>query len=196
MHTNPAFRGVEAAQNIAAARAHGMGMLSINGDEGPLISHIPFLLSEDGTRVEAHLTRSNPILRAIDAPQAAVLAVTLGAAYVSPDWYGIEDQVPTMNYIAIHLRGRLSLAPEDGLAAHLDRLSAAFEGRFDKLPWTSDKMSDGVMERMMRMIRPVVLDVTEISGTWKLNQNKPDAVRLAAADHVADAAIARAMREA
>lgn len=196
MHSNPSFRREPDAKSLDAARAHGIGSLCLNGDAGPMMSHIPFWLDESGTRAEAHLTRSNPILKALEVPQPALIAVTKGAAYISPDWYGIEDQVPTLNYIAIHLRGTLSRCPQDSLKAHLDRLSARFEGQFDKVPWTSDKMSEGVMDKMMRAIVPVVLDVTDVQATWKLNQNKPDAVRLAAADHVSDPVISAAMKEA
>lgn len=39
---------------------------------------------------------------------------------------------------------------------------------------------------MMRQIVPDRLTVTGIDGTWKLNQNKPDKVRLRAADKVAE----------
>jgi len=45
-----------------------------------------------------------------------------------------------------------------------------------------------VLERMMRQIVPCALRVEEIAGTWKLGQNKPDAVRLRAADHLEPAA--------
>lgn len=194
MHSNPAFRRQSAARSIKAARDHGMGILSINGAAGPLASHLPFLLSEDGQRVEMHLTRSNAILRDLSAPKPALLAVTVAASYVSPDWYGAEDQVPTLNYIAIHLRGSLSRLPDATLRGHIDALSAHFEGQYDKVPWTSDKMSDGVMERMMKAIAPVVLDVGSVDATWKLNQNKPDEQRLSAAGAVSDPVISSAMR--
>jgi transcriptional regulator len=41
------------------------------------------------------------------------------------------------------------------------------------------------MPRMMRMILPFRLSVSAVDGTWKLNQNKTDAVRSAAAGHLA-----------
>jgi transcriptional regulator len=105
-----------------------------------------------------------------------MLAVTGPDAYVSPDWYGAPDQVPTWNYIAVHLRGRLEPVPDDALHGHLDRLSADFETRLaPKRPWTSDKMGPGVMDRMMRGILPFRLLVEDVQGTWKLGQNKtPD----------------------
>ena len=194
MHPNPVFRRTPEALALDAARQHGIGLLSINGPEGPLLAHIPFLLDAAGTGVTAHLARSNPILRALDTPQTAALAVTLGAAYVSPDWYGMDDQVPTLNYIAIHLRGTLARLPEDGLRAHVDALSARFEAGLDKRPWTSDKMSPGTMERMMRAIVPVALEVASVDSTWKLNQNKPAEARRSAAARIADPVIAAAMR--
>ncbi|MDE3028333.1 MAG: FMN-binding negative transcriptional regulator, partial [Paracoccaceae bacterium] len=92
------------------------------------------------------------------------------------------DQVPTWNYVAVHLRGTLELLPEDSLRGMLDRLSAHFEARLlPKTPWTSHKMAEGVMERMMRMIVPCRLTIRDVQGTWKLAQNKPETARLGAA---------------
>lgn len=189
MHPNPVYRKADHLQNVTFARARSFGVLALNATEGPLISHIPFQLSQDGTRLEAHLVRSNPMLRVLgdNGGQSAVIAVSGADSYVSPDWYGIVDQVPTWNYVAVHLRGTLRMLPQDALGGVLDRLSAAMETHLLPKPvWTMDKMSDGVAEKMMRMIVPIAMDITEITGTWKLSQNKPDAVRLGAASGVAD----------
>jgi transcriptional regulator len=185
MHPNPAFRTEAAAQNLAFARARGFGTLCLNGPEAPMLSHVPFVLNDDGTEAELHLVRSNPIARAVTEATPAVLAVIGPDGYVSPDWYDTPDQVPTWNYVAVHLRGHLSLADPDTLRAHLDTVSAAFEGRLPKTPWTTDKMSEGVMDRMMRQILPFRFTVAEVHGTWKLNQNKTRAARLGAADAIA-----------
>ncbi len=179
MHPNPAFRQSPRAADLAFARAVGFG---------PLIAHIPFLIDDAGTSVDLHLARSNPFLRLLDTARPAVIAVNGPHAYVSPDWYGVPDQVPTWNYVAVHLRGTLTRLDPEAMRDMLDRQSAAMEAPLaPKRPWTADKMSDGVMERMMRAITPCRLTLTDVRGTWKLNQNKPDDVRLAAADHVATA---------
>lgn len=187
MHPNPAFRATPMDQNLAFARARGFGILSVNGAEGPLAAHVPFLLSADGGFAELHLARSNPVGRAaLAGPVPALIAVSGADAYVSPDWYGADDQVPTWNYIAVHLRGVLQALPEDHLRAHVDALSAEHETRLlPKQPWVSDKMSEGAMPRMLRMILPFRFDVTAVEGTWKLNQNKTPEVRTRAADHLA-----------
>lgn len=184
MHPNPAFRGAAVAFNLDFAREAGFGMLAAAADGAPLISHIPFLLNAEGDAAEFHLVRSNPIVRL--GTVAARLAVQGPHSYVSPDWYGVPDQVPTWNYVAVHLVGEIVPRPQAEMRDLLDRQSAAYEaGLLPKAPWTADKMSDGVMDRMMRQIVPFRMHVAEVHGTWKLGQNKAEAVRLAAADHVA-----------
>lgn len=185
MHPNPAFRQMPDKANRSFARERGFGILSVNGSEGPLLSHVPFLLSDDGKVAELHLVRSNPIVRALSEPVSAVVAVSGPDSYVSPDWYGIDDQVPTWNYVAVHLRGQLIKEPPDKLRDLLNRLSARFEADLlPKTPWLSGKMSDGVMDKMMRQIVPFRLEITSIDGTWKLGQNKTDEARSNAASQM------------
>jgi transcriptional regulator len=140
MHPNPVFRSGTEAAALAMARARSFGILSVNGTAGPLAAHVPFDLGEG--EVFFHLARSNPIAHAA-LPAAAVLMVSGPDAYVSPDWYGVEDQVPTWNYIAVHLRGVLEPLPPEALRPHLARLSHHMEAQLAPKPvWTMDKMSD------------------------------------------------------
>lgn len=185
MHPNPAFRQEPIDRNLAFARARGFGILTVNGPEGPLAAHVPFLLNEDASFAELHLARSNPIARA-GLPAPALIAVSGPDAYISPDWYGphseVPDQVPTWNYVAVHLRGTLEPLSDESLRPHVDALSAQHEGRIvGKRPWTSAKMTEGALPRMMRMILPFRFKVTSIDGTWKLNQNKTPEIRARAA---------------
>ena len=101
--------------------------------------------------------------------------------YVSPDWYGDAAQVPTWNYVAVHLRGRLSLRPPETLRPHLEALSARFEEALPKTPWRLSKVPEAQLAKLERMILPVRLEIEETDGTWKLGQNKPEAMRLGAA---------------
>ena len=186
MHPNPIFHDADAARNLGFARERGFGVLAVNGADGPLISHVPFLLDPEGRYAELHLVRSNPIARALAAPLQARIAVSGADSYVSPDWYGVPDQVPTWNYVAVHLTGTLELRPEAELRGLLDRQSAFYEaGLSPKTPWTADKMTPEALERMMRQIVPCRMSVTGVDGTWKLGQNKADAVRQAAAAQMA-----------
>ena len=219
MHPNPVFHTASRAENLAFARTRAFGVLAVAAaDAAPMLSHVPFDLvqaaeQEDGRGLWAdlHLVRSNPIARALgqalgqapDVGLPARLAVSGPDGYISPDWYGIDDQVPTWNYVAVHLTGRLERRPDAELRGVIDRLSDLFEDRLaPKTPWRSAKMPPEALERMMRAIVPVRLWIESVDGTWKLAQNKPEAVRLAAAGALETgqgmelAALAALMRDA
>ncbi|WP_136634437.1 FMN-binding negative transcriptional regulator [Pseudooceanicola onchidii] len=182
MHPNPIYHVGTRDDCMAFARDTGFGILAVSDPGGaPHMAHVPFVV--DGDRIEMHMLRSNPVARAARAGAAARLAVQGPHGYVSPDWYGIEDQVPTWNYVSVHLTGRLEPLPQEDLRGALDRLSDEFEARLAPKPvWKTAKMPDDLMARMMRMIQPFVLHVEEVDGTWKLAQHKAEAARLAAAD--------------
>ena len=127
MHPNPAFRSTDTITALSFASSLGFGTLAVNGDDGPLLSHIPFVI--DGNSANLHLVRSNPIARLVKKPTKAKIAVTGPHSYVSPDWYGIEDQVPTWNYVSVHLIGSLIPLPGEQLGEILDELSDEFETR-------------------------------------------------------------------
>lgn len=183
MHPNPIYRQTERESALGMARTRGFGLLMMNGDATPLIAHIPFALAEDGTSAELHLVRSNPVARATTETRPALIAVNGPDAYVSPDWYGVADQVPTWNYMAVHLHGQLEPLPDSDMRASLDALSAQFETRLlPKAPWRTDKMPPDLMDRLMRSIRPFRFHVERVESTAKLAQNKSPDARHGAAD--------------
>jgi len=185
MHPDPVFHTHSVADNLAFARERGFGILAIAHDGVPMLAHVPFVLSGDGTQADLHLMRSNPVARAIDRPLAAHLAISGPDSYISPDWYGIDGQVPTWNYVAVHLTGTIERLPDTELRRVLDQLSEHFEQKLAPKPaWTADKMPVDALNRMMRMIVPLRLRITGVDGTWKLSQNKPDSARERAAGFV------------
>jgi len=194
MHPNPAYRFKSADENLDFARERGFGVLALAGPEGPLASHVPFVMDQTGSAFDAHVVRSNPIRLALaDAAEdglPALMVVSGPDAYISPDWYGIEDQVPTWNYVAVHLFGRLRLLPEGDLRGHLEALSDCFESRLAPKPeWRLDKVSSDTFDRLARMICPVRFEIERVEGTWKFSQNKADSARLAAASEVSRSAV-------
>ncbi|MEP5731389.1 MAG: FMN-binding negative transcriptional regulator [Sulfitobacter sp.] len=185
MHPNPVFHDADKVQNISFARERGFGVLAVQNDDFPMLSHIPFLLNAEGSVAEFHLVRSNPIARILKTPRNAKIAVSGPDSYISPDWYEVIDQVPTWNYVAVHLTGVIELRPQKDLLDLLDRQAAFYEDRLTPKPaWKTAKMTEAVRDKMMRMILPCRMEIHSLDGTWKLGQNKPDTARTAAADQV------------
>lgn len=192
MHPNPAFRQEPQERHLDFAAQTGFGMLCATPapDQAPLLAHVPFLLSSDRLSAELHLVRANPIVKIKTDPLPAVIAIQGPHAYISPDWYETEQQVPTWNYVAVHLRGALIRLEQGEIRRVVDELSAHFESRIDgKTPWRSAKLQAEALERMLIQIVPYRFEIEEVNGTWKLNQNKPEDARMSAAERVSGSTI-------
>lgn len=186
MHPNSSFRETPNAEALAFAKDRGFGVLTMNGAGGILASHIPFIVNNGW--LEAHLVRSTAIARHLSKHGEAVgkMIVSGPDGYVSPDWYGEPDLVPTWNYVAVHIEGTVRLRGSETLLGHLDRLSKRFEETLAPKPiWTHEKMSDGVMEKMMRSIVPIEMEIGAVESTFKLNQNRTSSAQAGAAMELA-----------
>ena len=196
MHPNHVSRQAPSQESLAFARAEGFGTLAVAVEGEVLLSHIPFVVAEDGASARLHLVRSNPIARAGQALGPAGLSAKIAVlgpqGYVSPDWYGAADQVPTWNYVAVHLEGRLVPLAPDQIRSVVDEMSAFFETQVPgKTPWTTDKMSARTLEKLLIQIVPFRFDITAVQGTWKLGQNKTETARKGAAQALAGSGIGR-----
>jgi transcriptional regulator len=146
--------------------------------EGPVVVHAPVLVAGPD-RLLFHVSRGN---RAKLDGRRAIVSVLGPDAYISPDWYGTDDQVPTWNYLAVEAEGPLRRLDETELAILLDGLSAAHEARLAPKPaWTRAKMKPGRFEGMLKAIVSYELGIEALRGTRKLGQNKDEATRRAAA---------------
>jgi transcriptional regulator len=197
MHPDRTFHWTDHDAMREFVAQESFGTLFVQTPDGPAVAHVPVVVMADD-RIGFHLSRGNRLAEHVDGARA--LFTILGAhAYISPDWYGMEDQVPTWNYVAVELEG--VVAPMDGeaLPGLIDALSAAQEKRLAPKPaWTRDKMRDGLFDRMLGAISGHVLTVDIWRGTRKLGQNKPAVARAGVADALYglnEPAIAALMRE-
>jgi transcriptional regulator len=185
MYTPPPFKPDRAAC-LAFAEARGFGLACAFDGEKPVAAHLPFYLTYagDGTpRALFHLARQNPLAGLAEGATSWLLAVTGADAYVSADWYVSPDQVPTWLYQAVHLSGPVRKLSDDELALQVDTLSAKFEHWLaPKAPWTSAKVTAGRLEMLKKAIVGLSMNVEQVEGSFKLNQQK------SAADYAAVAA--------
>ena len=196
MHPDPAFRWEDEMAMRAFVAARGFATLCVNGPGGPILAHAPLAVEDDGA-LRFHIARRNRMAPHLDGARA-VASVTGADTYVSPDWYASGDQVPTWNYLAVEIEGRVSMLGEAGLVAQVDRLSATFEAQLAPKPaWTRDTMTAGRFEAMLGAIIGFELVPDVWRGTRKLGQNKRPAERAALADaleargHAHEAALVR-----
>lgn len=171
MHPNPAFRNDDRALHEALVEEIGFGMIFAATPDGPRVAHTPLLSTGDGA-VQFHLARGNALTRAIESA-TALIVVNGPDGYVSPRWYADPAQVPTWNYVALELEGRVRRMEREGLRALLEALSARHEARLTVgAPWTMDKMPEAALSRMMDAIVGFEMEVLAWRPTFKLSQNK------------------------
>lgn len=137
----------------------------------PFATHLPVLVQRDGDRLalRGHWAKPNPQWREIEAQR--VLAIVHGPhAYISPRWYPDSRRaVPTWNYAAAHLYGRVRLiTDETGLLALVDALARAFES--GDAPWRLAD-TEPVAARMVAGIVGFELVVERAELKHKLSQN-------------------------
>ena len=178
MYAQPLFK-THPAVSLAFAAARGFGLVVACDGGRPVASPLPFLLIEkDGEmpRVQFHVARGNPLAALAEKGGTWLVAVQGPDTYISPDWYTSPDQVPTWLYETVHLSGPVSVIPALHMPAHLDALSAEFEGwLMPKPPWTMAKVSPARREMLLKLIVGMEMKVETVEGSFKLNQNKTDA---------------------
>lgn len=182
MYMPPAFRLDDRAAALEIMRSHPFAMLVAATGAGAVeITHLPILVGVEGDTLSlrGHVSKANPTARLIagSTPEAPVRATAVFSgpqAYVSPDWYASENQVPTWNYLAVHASGALEqVADAAAFEALLADLSAEHEAALaPKRPWTMGKMTPGTVERMMKGITGFRMTVDLLEAKAKLSQNK------------------------
>lgn len=179
MYLHPAFK-ISTEEALPLLDEHRFGLFVVPTAGAPFGTHVPFFYTVDAggsLSVELHVARANPVHQHISKDGIEVLLACQGPdAYISPDWYGIDNEVPTWAYSAIHMKGRATLMPPENNLDHVDCLSAYFENRLlPKKPWTSGKMDPVKRKRMMTAIVAIKIDVHTVEAQKKLIQHKSDA---------------------
>lgn len=167
-------------------RAHPLGLLISNGADGPVADPLPFLLdTESGThgKLRAHLAKANPHWRLIaDSPSAKVLIVFQGSdAYVTPSWYETKREtgkvVPTWNYAIVQVRGTAQIMDDNTWVARqiADLTGQQEDGR--KQAWAVTDAPPEFIQAQIKGIVGLEITIEDITGKWKVSQNRPVADR-------------------
>jgi len=179
---------------------NSFGILVNQVDGKPWATHIPLELdvnSKGNDVLVGHIAKANPQWKHFKE-NIQVLCIFNGPhSYVSSSWYK-EEEVPTWNYIAVHVYGTLEIQSEKELLASLHKLVDKYE-KNSKEPISINDMSP----QTMRQIKGVVgfeIKIEDIQATYKLSQGRehdhPKIIsELEEQDNSGSQAIAKCMRK-
>ncbi|MDB5283543.1 MAG: protease [Bacteroidota bacterium] len=155
-------------------REFGFAVLVTVRNEQPFAAHIPMELekTENGEwLLSGHIARANPQWRDFEA-RPDVMAIFMGPhTYVSPSWYNHKN-VPTWNYKAVHLYGKIRIIEDEELKDKLRKIMARYENAHTENPLKFDELPAPLLEKDLNGIVGFEIKVERIEASSKLSQNR------------------------
>ena len=150
---------------------NGFGIL-VNQTKGKLwATHIPLLLQEKDSKqiLVGHVSAENPQAESFKTNDE-VLAIFSGVhSYISSSWYDHEN-VPTWNYLAVHVYGNLKIHSLEESIEALKILVDKYESKSEK-PVRVEDLSKKTMLQA-RGITSFEIEITDIQAVKKMSQNR------------------------
>jgi len=146
------------------------------GEGAPVATHVPVRLVEPAPGkfvLQGHMSRGNPHWRLFESGNR-VLAIFAGPhSYVSPRWYN-HVNVPTWNYMAVHVYGKPRLVGDSGELHELIKgLVDVYEGHVEaEWRYTVEGLPADYLASQMKGIVGFEISVDEVQASFKLSQNR------------------------
>ncbi|WP_276785596.1 FMN-binding negative transcriptional regulator [Thalassolituus oleivorans] len=159
------FEVTDKEEIFAFVESNAFGQLISNVGGKLFSTHMPFLLSDDKTKIIGHLAIQNP--QHSDLSGQEVLITLQGPHdYISPSWYA-SPGVPTWNYQAVHIYGKASVfSSSEKIKSVVDTLTQKYESSFSQ-PWKPEYKA-----AMLSALVGVEITISEIQCKYKLSQNR------------------------
>tara|TARA_R110002020_G_scaffold117986_1_gene269652 strand:- start:48818 stop:49444 length:627 start_codon:yes stop_codon:yes gene_type:complete len=140
----------------------------------PWATHIPLELvtNENGKDLLlGHVSKANPQWKHLGESEH-VLAIFNGPhSYISSSWYH-KEEVPTWNYIAVHVYGKIKILGAGALMESLHQLVDKYEAH-SKNPVSLHNLSAKTL-RQVNGIIGLEIEITEIQAAYKLSQGREE----------------------
>jgi transcriptional regulator len=173
------FAQDDAAELRRLIEDHPLGTLVTLGSQGLNANHLPFLLvpgQEAHGSLVGHVARNNAVWQDFSDVHDALVIFEGPSAYISPNWYPTKAEthqhVPTYNYVVVHAYGRLVIHDDQkwvrGLVGRLTKRMEASQPR----PWNMGQAPSDYMQAMIESIVGIEIEVSRLSGKWKVSQNR------------------------
>jgi len=178
MYVPSHFAAEDANALIARLARRWAGILvSVDADGAPIATHLPILWDASSRIATGHIARANPHWKL--GAGRALLVLAGPEAYVSPSWYPSKAEhgktVPTWNYEAAHLSGRIEWFDDPARLEAVVRDLSTFHEQGRAEPWQLSDAPRPYIDALLRGIVGVALHVERIDAKRKLSQNKSEA---------------------
>ena len=143
-----------------------------NSENGLIATHVPVEVlgaENDAWRVYGHMSRANPQWESFGDQE--VMLIFQGAhTYISPTWYN-HVNVPTWNYMMVHMYGAVKILKDDELKTTLSSIVEKYEAHSS---YRLETLPEDFVDKQMKGTVGFVVAVTRIEAKYKLSQNRND----------------------
>lgn len=186
MYIPPQYKEEDKVEIEKLVREFGFATLVSVKDNVPWATHIPLELVKDEMgewRLHGHIARANPQWKNFES-QPEVLCIFLGPhSYVSPSWYNHKN-VPTWNYRAVHLYGKVQIVEGEKLEAMLKNLMQRYETAHAEKPQGYDEIPEKTLAIDLRGVVGFEIKVERIEAVRKLSQNRDAESKASVIEHL------------
>ncbi len=176
MYVNKFNRETDLQKIVAFIQENSFGTLITAPDGLPQASHLPFCLeksAEDTYYVTAHMSRANSQWRQLKLDKEVLVVFGGPAAYISPRWYD-HINVPTMNYIAVHVYGTPQLIhDEEEIYQMLKKQIAQYEGEHVQ-EYNITTLPPAFYKNETKALVAIKIPLSRIEANFKLSQNRDE----------------------
>jgi len=168
----PEFNRIEDRDtSLAFLRANPFAVLVSSLDGLPFATHVPLAVRERSGQIvlRGHVAKANPHWKSFGQEQESLVIFQGPHAYISPALYEIPESVPTWNYAAVHVYGRVSVVDENESREILEELIGEFDSSY-AAQWAS--LSEEYRSRMVRHIVAFEMLASRLETKFKLSQNR------------------------
>ena len=167
------YRNNDLSEIKSFIRQNSFATLITIRNKNPEATHIPIELVEqkDGEAfLQGHISRANQQWKSFSESNQ-VLAIFQGPhSYVSSSWYN-HINVPTWNYMAVHVYGKIKIIDGEDLYNSLKDLVDRYEIISEK-PIRMEELPEDMVNKYMKGIVGFRIQIEKIDGKWKLSQNR------------------------
>ena len=154
---------------IAVMKAYPFATL-VSAKEGtPFITHIPIIYNDETGKLVAHIDKYNPQVETLNDGAEVTVVFKGPDTYISPSVYTTK-QLPTWNYIIVHITGTITLINDAEAAKKtMVEMTKFLEGPDQKFVL---EMDNNRMNRAVNYIQAFDIAITHWDGKLKLSQDK------------------------
>jgi transcriptional regulator len=172
MYIPDLYKNENQEEIIQFLKENSFGIL-VNQTDGKLwATHIPleFEITKNGNQMlYGHLSKDNPQWKSFTS-DAKILAIFSGPnSYISSSWYEKEN-VPTWNYIAVHVYGMIKIVEGEAVIESLKKLVDKYEAT-SKNPVRVEELSEKTMHQTEGIVA-FEIEIEAIQAVKKMSQNR------------------------